>query len=219
MVVRVSPDVNSQRTESALQAIGGALAASFPSFYPKNDGWHFMTRQLGDEQTQAIRTWLYLAFGAVFSVLLIACINVSGLLLIRATARNREVAVRIAMGATKYRIVGQMLTETSPLVFSGCIVGFLFAIWAVHLVNLYGQLAHPTPIQSWTLFFALPLALISTICAGLLPALLTAKLPVEEALKGGATRTSTGSAGWRNGIVAVQFARGRRPVFSGRVVL
>ncbi len=218
MVVRVSPDVNSQRTESALQAIGGTLAASFPSFYPKNDGWHFMTRQLGDEQTQAIRTWLYLAFGAVFSVLLIACINVSGLLLIRATARNREVAVRIAIGATKYRIVRQMLTETSVLVFFGCILGFLFAMWAVHLVNLYGPLAQPTPIQSWTLFFALALALISTICAGLLPALLTAKLPVEEALKGGATRASTGGAGWRNGIVVVQIAVAVALVFTAAVL-
>jgi putative ABC transport system permease protein len=206
MVVRLSPDVTLQRTKSALQAIGDELASSFPSFYPKSDGWHFSTRQLGDEQTEAIRGWLYLAFGAALSVLLIACINVSGLLLIRATARNSEVAVRMAIGATKYRIVRQILTETGVLVFSGCILGFLFAIWGVHLGNLYGPLAQPTPVQSWTLFFALALALISTICAGLLPALLTAELPVEQALKGGATRTSTRGGGWRNGIVAAQIA-------------
>jgi predicted permease len=206
MVARLSPDVTPQRTQSVLQAIGDELASSFPSFYPERDGWHFTTRKLGDEQTEAIRRWLYLAFGAVFSVLLIACINVSGLLLIRATARNSEVAVRMAMGATKYRIVRQMLTETSVLVFSGCIMGFLFAIWAVHLVNLYGPLAQPTPVRSWTLLFALALALMSTICAGLLPALLAANLPVEQALRGGATPTSTRRGGWRNGIVGAQIA-------------
>jgi len=191
MVVRLSPEVTPQRTKSALQAIGDELASSFPSFYPKSAGWRFTTRKLGDEQTEAIRRWLYLAFGAVFSVLLIACINVSGLLLIRATTRNSEVAVRMAIGATKYRIVRQLLTETGVLVFSGCILGFLFAIWAVHFGNLYGPLEQHTPVQSWTLLFALVLALMSTICAGLLPALLTADLPVEQALKGG-TRAAAG---------------------------
>jgi hypothetical protein len=112
----------------------------------------------------------------------------------------------MAIAATKYRIVLQMLTETSVLVFLGCILGFLFAIWAVHLVNLYGPIAQPTPVQSWTLLFVLALALMSTISAGLLPALLTANLPVEQALKGGATRTSTRGGGWRNGIVTAQIA-------------
>jgi putative ABC transport system permease protein len=111
MVARLSPEETPQRAQSALQTISDDLASSFPSFYPKSDGWHFTTRQLGDEQTESIRRWLYLAFGAVFSVLLLACINVSGLLLIRATARNSEVAVRMAIGATKYRIVRQMLTK------------------------------------------------------------------------------------------------------------
>jgi predicted permease len=206
MVARLSPAATPERTKSALQLVSDQLASNFPAFYPKNDGWHFTTRQLRDEQTESIRRWLYLAFGAVFAVLLIACINVSGLLLIRATARNGEVALRMAIGATKYRIVLQILAETSVLAFSGCILGLVFATWAVHLVNLYGPLSQPTPVQSWTLLFAVVLALISTICAGLLPALLTAKLRIEQALKGGATRTSTRGGGWREGIVAAQVA-------------
>jgi putative ABC transport system permease protein len=205
MVVRLSPDVTPQRAKAALQASADALASNFPAFYPRNDGWHFTTKQMGDEQTDAVRHWLYLAFGAVLSILLIACINVSGLLLIQASSRNAEVAVKMAMGAPKYRIARQMLTETSALVLSGGVL-FLFAIWAVHLVNLYGPLLQPTPVQGLAVFFALGLAVIATVGAGLLPAILTTQLPVERALKGGATRTSTSSNGWRSAMVAAQLA-------------
>jgi putative ABC transport system permease protein len=206
MVARLSPGATPQRAQSALEAVGARLASSYPPFYPQKDGWRFTVRRIGDEQTESIRRWLYLAFAAVFAVLLIACINVSGLLLIRAAARSSEVAVRMALGASKFRIVRQMLAETSLLAFAGCILGLVLALWAVHLVNLYGPLAQAAPVQGWTLLFALALALLSTLGAGLLPALLTAMQPIEQALKGGATRTATGGGAWRSGIVAAQVA-------------
>jgi len=218
MVARLSPDVTPQKMNAAVSAISGNLASRFPKFYPKNEGWHFTTRQLADEQTESIRRWLYLAFAAVFSVLLIACINVSGLLLIRVAARNGEVAVRMALGATKGRIVRQVLTETCVLACSGCILGLFSAVWAVDLVNRYGPLEPPTPVQIWTLSFAVVLALVSTIGAGILPALLTARLPVEEGLKGGATRTSTVRGGWRDAIVAAQIALAVALIFTATLL-
>jgi predicted permease len=206
MIARLSPAATPERAQAVLQLIGDQLGSSYPMFYPRSQGWRFTTRQLGDEQTESIRRWLYLAFAAVFAVLLIACINVSGLLLIRATARHAEMAVRMAIGATKSRIVRQILAETGVLASFGCALGIVFAVWSVHLVNLYGPLNQPTPVPGWTLLFAVALALVTTIFAGLLPAMLTASLPVEQALKGGATRTATRGGGWRDGIVAAQVA-------------
>jgi len=206
MVARLSPGVTVQQATAALLTVSDTLSSQFPSFYPQNEGWRFAMRAVADEQTERIRFWIYLAFGAVFSVLLIACINVSGLLLIQESARSGEIAIRRAVGATKQQIIGQLLTETSVLVFAGLFFGLLFALWAIHLINLYGPLGQPVTVQSWSLIFALGLVVISTLCAGLLPALLSAQVPVEQALKGGGTRTSTRSRGWRNAIVAAQIA-------------
>lgn len=206
MVARLAPGVNLDKAHTALETISNRLAASYPSFYPRKEGWEFTMRQIADEQTQAVRRWLYLAFGAVFSVLLIACINVSGLLLIRATARNSEIAVRRAIGASKARIVWQILTETSLLAFVSCALGLVLAVWAVHLVNIYGPIAQPTTIRGQALLFAVALAFFCTVVAGLTPALLSAQLPVEQTLKSGATRTATRGSGLRSVIVAAQLA-------------
>lgn len=214
MVARLAPGVSRQRADAALEAIGSGLASRFPMFYPAAAGWHFAARPLIEEQTQAFRRWLYLAFGAVLSVLLIACINVSGLLLIRTTVRHNELAVRMAMGAGTYRIVRLMLAETLVLVATSAVLGLVFGVWAVDLTNRYGPLAQTAALQGSTLLCAVALVLLSTVCAGLLPALLSARLPLEQALKGGATRTATRGAGWQNAIVAAQIALAVTLVFA-----
>ncbi|MBV8898299.1 MAG: ABC transporter permease [Acidobacteriaceae bacterium] len=206
MVARLAPGVTVDRARTALETITDRLAVSYPSFYPKKEGWQFTLRQVADEQTQTVRRWLYLAFGAVFSVLLIACINVSGLLLIRGTARSSEIAVRRAIGASKARIVWQILTETGLLAFVSCALGLVLAFWAVRLVNLFGPIAQPTSIHVQTLLFAVALGFFCTVVAGLTPALLSAQLPVEQTLKSGATRTATRGSGLRSLIVAAQLA-------------
>ncbi len=198
MVARLSANATNAEANAMLAAVTDNLSSRFPAFYPKIDGWHFTARQLADEQTEKVRHWLYLAFGAVLLVLLIAAINVSSLLLIRATARQTEMAVRLALGATNWRIVQQMLTETAILAFSGGFLGILLAGWAIHLINLYGPLPQPTPLRNWALLFAPILAFLATFVAGIVPAWL--------ATRSGATRTYTSSGGWRSAIIAAQIA-------------
>ncbi len=141
LVARLAPDVSSASADAALQAISARLAAQFPAFYPANDGWYFTSRQLADEQTSAIRRWLYVALGAVASVLLIACTNVSGLLLIRGAARSVELAIRRAVGATKWRIISRCHRNGLT-----CICG-----WRAR--------SQPVPMSAPTMFSALALVI------------------------------------------------------------
>ncbi len=206
MVGRLAPGVTQQQAQAELAAIGHHLAQQFPPFYPEASGWHFALQPLVEEQTKAIRAWLFLAFGAVLCVLLIACSNVGGLLLIRSSARTGELAVRAALGAGKYRIVRQILTETALLVFAGCGVGILLAAWAVDVCNRYGPTGRSAHIELSSVLFAVTMALLSTLAAGLLPAFASARLPLEQALKSGATRTASRGIGWRHLLVAGQIA-------------
>src|SRR5207302_1546760 len=133
-----------------------------------------------------VRGWILLAFGAVFLVLLIACSNVSGLLLIRTLSRSTEIAVRAALGAATLHIVQQVLTETALLVFAGSGFGLILASWLMDLCRRYGPFAQPVEIQTWSVLFTVATALICTILAGLFPALVSTRRQWEQPLKSGA---------------------------------
>lgn len=215
MVARLAPGA---RAEPALATTAHRLARQFPTLYPRNRGWHFAARPMADEQTEGVRRWLYLAFGAVLAVLVIACWNVSGLLMIRTAARGGEIAVRAALGASRYRIVRQFLTEAALLVAAGCGAGLLLAAWASDLLNRYGPIGEGARIETWTLLFALVMAAGSTLAAGLLPALAGPRAPIEQALKTRAARTTASGGGWRFAIVAPQIAAAVTLVFTATVL-
>ncbi len=193
MVARLAPGVSAERANAALNSATADLGERFPMFYPTKNGWHFTAEPLADELSEHIRRWLYLAFGAVGAVMLIACINVSGLLLIRGTARQTEISIRLAVGASRLRIVRQLLTETALLAFGACLFGTLAAMAAIHLINLYGPLRQPTPVVSWALLFAPLMAALGTWITGLIPAF-------------GAIRLRHGSTKGRDLVVAGQIA-------------
>lgn len=203
MLARIAPDVTFERANSMLASASHEVAAQDPDSYPEKTGWHFSFVPMLSEQTNDVRQWLLLAFGAVACVLLIACTNVSGLLLVRATVRNREWAVRAALGASATRLVRQILTETALLVITGCVAGLALATSLVRLINLYGP-THRTQIEPWTIGFGFALCIISTLVAGLLPALLSSRVSIEQSLRAGAGRTTTGQSRWRALLVAGQ---------------
>lgn len=205
MIARVAPGLTSGRANIELAAISHGYAVAYPNDYSEKTGWHFSCAPIVEVQTQSIRSWLLLAFGAVFSVLLIACINVSGLLLVRASVRRGEWAVRAALGAAPVRLVRQIFAETSLLALIGCAAGVLLAIGLVRLSNQFGPI-HRTTIEPWTLAFSLALCLVATFLAGILPAATFSNMPLEQILRSSGPRTSSSGSRWRSLLVAGQLA-------------
>jgi len=205
MLARIASGLTPERANAALAGISHGYAAKYPESYPEKTGWHFSCTPIVEQQTKTIRSWLLLAFGAVFCVLLIACINVSGLLLVRANVRRGEWAVRSALGADPSRLVRQILAETGLLSFIGCAAGVLLAVSLVRLSNQFGPI-HRTTIEPWTFVFSLGLCLVSTLLAGILPATTFSNMPLEQVLRSSSPRASASGSNWRRILVAGQLA-------------
>lgn len=203
MVARVALRLTPERANAALAEISHTYANAYPNDYPEKTGWHFSCTPLIEQQTHAIRGWLLLAFGAVFCVLLIACINVSVLLLVRASVRRGEWAVRAALGASPGRLVRQVLAEAGLLALIGCGAGIFLSLVLVKLSNQFGPI-HRTTIEPWTFLFCAGLCILATLLAGVLPAATFSRLPLEQELRASSPRTSGRESHWRRILVAGQ---------------
>jgi predicted permease len=157
---------------------------------------------------------LMLLMGVVGLVLLIACVNVANLLLARAKARQREIAVRLAIGAKPSRVISQLLTESVVLAFLGGALGLFFAFWGTQLLlRVFGVTVENTGLQITpdlrVLAFTASVCLVTGILFGLVPALRSLKLDVNSALKGAAVSDSMGGRfglHWGKLLVALQVA-------------
>jgi putative ABC transport system permease protein len=203
MLGRIAPGATLESARGMLGAVGHRMAIEDPEMCPEKSGWHLSMTPMLDEQTSSVRQWLWLAFGAVACVLLIACTNVSSLLLVRATVRSREWAVRSALGASAGRLIRQILTETAMLAVAGSAAGLALSAFLVQLINTYGPV-HRTQIEPWVLAFAVGVCMASTFISGLLPAVLSSRFSIEQTVRSGAGRTSTGQSHWRSALVASQ---------------
>ena len=177
------------------------LAARFAKEYPKTNG------QLTSASVQPLlntftgpqlRQTIYAMLGAVIVVLMIACVNVMNMQFGRAALRAKELAIRGALGATRTRIVRQMLTESLLVASLGAIVGVLMAYWAVELlVRSLGSLSFPLPywvvfkIDGPVLAFTVGITLLATMVSGLIPALLSARANPAEVMKEGGRGNSS----------------------------
>jgi predicted permease len=194
VVARLLPSVTLTRDQDELTIISNQLAEQYPK---ANAGRSFQALPLRQELVADVKSTLWLLLGAVGLVLLIGCVNVASLLLARAVSRERELAMRVALGASRTRLVRQCLTESAVLGLSGGVLGLLLANLGIRpFVALWpGILPRAEGIRlDWhVLLFALAISSITGLLFGLAPALRAPTRELEQTLRAGA-RTVTGSS-------------------------
>ena len=190
-IMRLKPDVSPAAAEEQLKAFNQRLVAEKPSTFPAQ-GFTTRLRNYLDITVASgeMQTSLRLLLGAVGFLLLIACANVANLQLARATARTREVAVRMSIGAGRRRLLRQLLTESVLLSVIGGALGVLFAFWATRtIVSLMPEFYVPNEsritINLPVLMFSAVVSLVTGILFGVVPALRLSRPAVADALKAG----------------------------------
>jgi predicted permease len=190
---RLQPGVKMAQAQMDLGVVGGRLAKQYPE---SNAGRSFVPEPLRADVGDA-RSTLWLLFGAVSLVLLIACVNVASLLLARAVSRERELAMRLALGAGRGRLVRQCLTESGVLGLSGGLLGVLLAMFGIQpfLAFWPGNLPRAEEVRlDWrVLLFAVAISLLTGLLFGLAPALRVRVRDLERAIHAGA-RTIAGNS-------------------------
>src|SRR5579862_937933 len=192
VVARLNPGLTLQQAQSQMSALASGLALRYPDY---NKGWGVNLVSLRDQLSGAIRPALLVLLGAVGLVLLIACANLTSLLLARAAGRRREIAIRVALGAGRWRIGRQLLSESLLLGFIGGALGTILALWAARaLVNVgAANLPDASAIGvDWRILaFAVGITVLAGLAAGCLPSLLFSHDSLGAVLpEGGRTSTS-----------------------------
>jgi predicted permease len=209
--------VTTPQAQTEMDALTARLRREHPDVYPPNGGLRFSIVPLLEQVAGETRRPLYILTGAVGLVLLIACSNLASLLLARALGRRREMALRATLGAGRWRLVRQLLTESVALALAGGAAGVLLAAWMLRAIRLAGPAGIPRldsiEIDMRVLAFTLATSVAAGIIFGLAPAWGASRLDLSAALKEGGWGAAASGSLWGRGN------RLRRALVAGELAL
>ena len=203
---RLAPGAKLPEARAEMEAIAGRLAQAYPD---TNTGLDVSVVQLQEQIVGKVRPALLVLLGAVGFVLLITCTNMANLLVARASARETEIAVRLALGAGGGRLVRQLLTESVVLGLAGGVAGLILALAGLRLLRSIGPAELPRmqeiSIDGNVLVFTLAISVLTGLTFGLLPAFQVLRVDMGNSLKGG-SRTTNGGGRSRSTLVVTEVA-------------
>lgn len=208
-VARLKPGASIGSAQADMDVIAKELERERPDFDAK---WGITVVSLREQAVGEVRPALLILLGSVGFVLLIACANVANLMLIRAGARGREIAIRASLGAARWRIVRQLLVESLTLAAAGGTLGLMIAVWLTDAlvaampesISIYNVTA--VSLDRNVLLFTLALSVLTGVLFGVAPALGASRVDLHDALKEGARGSGGGRSGLRSALVVVEVA-------------
>jgi len=194
VIARLKPGVSEDQAQSEVTAIAARLEQQYPD---QNTNKSLRTESALSAMVGSVRPALFIMLGAVACVLLIACANVANLLLARATSRHKEMAIRAALGASRIRVIRQLLTESVLLSLAGGACGLLLAVWWSDLLIALGKEDIPRAVEvaidRRVLGFTIGVSVLTGLIFGLVPAFHSSKTALVESLKEGGRGTGEGA--------------------------
>jgi len=215
MIARLAPGATVEQAREQVDALNAAVTDRLPAQMREMvvaSGFHTEVLRLRDELVRDVRSWLYLLWGGAVFVLLIGCISVSNLLLVRSTGRLRELATRYLLGASRWRLGRQLMTESAVLALAGGALGLLGAGWSLRLLGVFEAYEVPrladVRLDPPAAVLGLALAVAATVVSSLLSTVMIHRRDLFAALQaGGITATSgRGVLSLRGALVAAQIA-------------
>lgn len=208
VIGRLKPGESIQQARDQFRRIAAFIVEQYPNQASMDRGFSLDLEPLAEKQAGDLKTPLLVLIVAVGALMLIACANVSNLLLARAMNRRREIGIRSALGASRFRIVRQLLTESLLLAFIAGGAGTLLALYGLHLYAQFGppDLIRGTrpSINAWVMGFSLFVSIAASVLFGIAPALETSRVDLTDTLKEGSRGSTVGRRLLRESIVACE---------------